>query len=243
MKIIPAIDLYQNNCVRLTQGQFDHLTVYSNSPEITALEFQTMGATWLHIVDLDGAKTGEATNTASIKKILQTIRIPIQVGGGIRSLSRAEELLALGVSRIILGTAAIEQWDLLETLVSRYNNQIIVGIDAANGIVKTRGWQTSSFITSIELVKKLETIGVKTIVYTDIAKDGMLEGPNLEMYRQLKDRATIGIIASGGITTIADLQALGALGLEGAIVGKAHYEGKIDLKEAFQCLPNGSSPV
>jgi phosphoribosylformimino-5-aminoimidazole carboxamide ribotide isomerase len=243
MNIIPAIDLLNNQCVRLTQGDFNQITVYSNQPEEVAYMFQNMGAKQLHIVDLDGANSDHPINMISICNILKRISIPIQVGGGIRSLKRAQELLNLGVQRIIIGTAAIENLDLLETLIRLYGNRIVVAIDAHHGIVKTRGWKISTGIRSLDLVKTLETLGVQSIVYTDISKDGMLEGPNLEMYQILKQKTNIGIIASGGITTIDDLKSLKAINLEGAIVGKAYYEGKLDLKEAIRCLQEESSPV
>jgi phosphoribosylformimino-5-aminoimidazole carboxamide ribotide isomerase len=243
MILLPAIDLYNNQCVRLTQGNFDSFIVYSNSPEQVALKFEQMGVQMLHIVDLNGAKTGEATNTPSLKKILQTVSIPIQVGGGIRSIKRASELLNMGVSRIIIGTSAIENWKLLEELVLQYRDKIIVSIDAQDGIVKTRGWATTTGIQATDLVKTLESIGIQTIVYTDISKDGMLSGPNIEMYRTLKNKSNIKIIASGGVTSLDDLHTLSSLGLAGAIVGKAYYEGFIDIKEAVLCLQNESSPV
>lgn len=243
MNLLPAIDLYNNQCVRLTQGKFDSFTVYSNTPEEVALKFEQMGAKMLHIVDLNGAKTGEAINTPSIKKILQTVSIPIQVGGGIRSIKRASDLLDMGVSRIIIGTSAIENWKLLEELVLNYREKIIVSIDAQDGIVKTRGWLTSSGIQATNLVKTLEVIGVKTIVYTDISKDGMLSGPNFEMYRALKNKTKIEIIASGGVSSLDDLRKLSSMGLFGAIVGKAYYEGKIDIVEALACLQEESSLV
>ncbi|MDP2425835.1 MAG: 1-(5-phosphoribosyl)-5-[(5-phosphoribosylamino)methylideneamino]imidazole-4-carboxamide isomerase [Candidatus Izemoplasmatales bacterium] len=243
MILLPAIDLYNNQCVRLTQGNFDSFIVYSNSPEQVALKFEQMGVRMLHIVDLNGAKTGEAINTPSIKKILQTVSIPIQVGGGIRSIKRASELLDMGVSRIIIGTSAIENWKLLEELVLQYREKIIVSIDAQDGIVKTRGWVTSTGIQATDLVKTLESIGIQTIVYTDISKDGMLKGPNIEMYKTLKNKSNIGIIASGGVTSLEDLATLSSLGLVGAIVGKAYYEGLIDIEEAIACLQKESSPV
>lgn len=243
MKIIPAIDLLNNQCVRLTQGDFDQVTIYSNSPDEIASMFQEMGATSLHIIDLDGARSGDPINIKSIEKIIQKIDIPIQVGGGIRTLERAKMLLDLGVSKIIIGTIAIENLNLLETLIKSYGPRIMVSIDAEQGIVKTRGWKISSGIKSIDLIKTLEDIGVSSIIYTDIAKDGMLEGPNFEMYETLKKNSKIGIIASGGITSFEDLKRLKSIPLEGAIVGKAYYEGKIDLKEAIRCLPEESFPV
>ncbi len=243
MNIIPAIDLLNNQCVRLTQGDFNQVKIYSNQPEEVAYMFQMMGAKQLHIIDLDGANTDDPINMISIRNIIKRISIPVQVGGGIRTLERAQMLLELGVQRIIIGTAAIENLNLLQTLISLYGNRIVVSIDAHHGIVKTRGWKISTGIKSIDLVKTLESIGVQSIVYTDISKDGMLEGPNLDMYQVLKQQTKIGIIASGGITTIEDLKSLQAIHLEGAIVGKAYYEGKIDLKEAIRCLQDESSPV
>ena len=243
MIVLPAIDLYNNQCVRLTQGRFEEIKIYSSEPELLAKQFELMGAKMIHIVDLNGAKTGTAVNLPTIVKILQNVSIPIQVGGGIRSFEQAKQLLELGVARIILGTSAIENWRLLEELVLHYGERIVVSIDAENGIVKTRGWQTNSGIRVLDVVQTLERLHVQTIVYTDIAKDGMLEGPNFDMYRQLQKKSKLRIIASGGLFSIDDLKHLQFLALEGAIIGKAYYEGKLDFKEAILCLQNESSPA
>lgn len=243
MKLLPAIDLLDNRCVRLTQGDFERVTVYKDAPEEIAAMFESMGADMLHLVDLDGARTGNSINRISIEKIRNRVRIPIEVGGGIRTLEQAEAWLSLGVDRIILGTVAIESLTLLETLVKTYKDRIVVSIDADQGIVKTRGWKISTGILACDLMKTLEDVGVKTVIYTDIQKDGMLEGPNFPIYESLVQKTTIKIIASGGIASIDDLVKLKKIGLEGAIVGKAYYEGKIDLKEAIRCLQDASSPA
>ena len=236
MKILPAIDLFEGKCVRLTQGDYHQVMVYAEKPEEVALTFQQLGATYLHIVDLNGAKEGSPQNQKTIKGILSKVCIPIQVGGGIRHIRDAKMLLDLGVDRIIIGTSAIEDISFLKSLVETYKDKIAVGIDAKDGFVQTRGWIKDTKIDSIVFIKQLELIGVKTIIYTDISKDGMLQGPNFEIYRKLSQMTHINIIASGGVSSLDDLKKLHEIGLYGAIVGKAYYEKKLDLKEAIQCL-------
>lgn len=242
MILYPAIDLKANRCVRLVQGDFSTVKVYDQNPLNIANKWMAQGATYLHVIDLDSAESNRPVNLPTIKAIAE-LDIPIQVGGGIRSLDRAKTLLNLGVDRIIIGTMAIDNLDLLKTLVEQYPKRIIVSIDAIKGIVTTHGWQNQSTTKTIELAQKLESIGVQTIVYTDIEKDGMLSGPNFEDYEALVQKTNLEIIASGGVTTLSDLIRLKKIGVHGAIIGKALYERKIDLKEALLCLQDASSLV
>jgi phosphoribosylformimino-5-aminoimidazole carboxamide ribotide isomerase len=243
MIIFPAIDLRNGKCVRLAQGKFDDAIVYSDSPVEVAKSFENDGAKYLHIVDLNGAETNDNANLETIKEIIKNIFIPIQVGGGIRSLEKAKKILDLGVSRIIIGTSAIEDFELLKNLVGLYQEKVIVSIDANHQKVATRGWTTQTDIHAIDLSKKLEKIGIKTIVYTDISKDGMMQGPNFEDYLELSKKTNLNIIASGGVSSLNDVLKLNEIGLYGAIIGKAIYESKINLKEAILCLQNESYPV
>ena len=236
MIIYPAIDLKDNQCVRLSQGDFNKVKVYCDNPLEMAMKFEAEGATYLHLVDLDGAKSEEIVNRQSIENIVRNIGIPVQVGGGIRSEKRVKELLDIGVDRVILGTVAVENQSLLRDLILKYGDKIIVSIDAIYGMVALRGWEVLSEVNSLDLCKQLEDLGVKTIVYTDISKDGMLVGPNFEAYKMLNENTSLNVIASGGVSSIDDIKELSTMNTYGAIVGKALYESKILLKEAFQCL-------
>jgi len=238
MIIFPAIDLKDGKCVRLTKGKFDSSVVYSNSPIDIAKSFEKDGAKYIHIVDLNGAQTDHIINFQIIKEIVKSVNIPIQVGGGIRTIERARTMLDAGVQRIIIGTAAIENIELLQLLVKEYKDRVIVSIDATNQLVATRGWQNLTEINAIDLSKKLAEIGIKTIVYTDISKDGMMEGPNFFDYEELQNKTNLCIIASGGVTSLEDVMKLKKIGLYGAIIGKAIYESKINLKEAIECSQN-----
>jgi phosphoribosylformimino-5-aminoimidazole carboxamide ribotide isomerase len=238
MILFPAIDIKDQKCVRLMQGDFNQSTVYDDNPLSVAQSFERDGASFLHIVDLNGASDDLSSNESIIKTIAQTVNIPIQVGGGIRSLSKVARLLSYGVNRVILGTMAIEDVELLGTLANKFPGQIIVSIDAKHGLIKTRGWKQSTQIKAIDLCKQLEAIGIKTIVYTDISKDGMLSGPNFEDYQMLKVNTNLNIIASGGISSLEDIKQLNEIGLYGAITGKAIYEKRFTVKEAIRCLKN-----
>ncbi|MDO9629835.1 MAG: 1-(5-phosphoribosyl)-5-[(5-phosphoribosylamino)methylideneamino]imidazole-4-carboxamide isomerase [Acholeplasmataceae bacterium] len=238
MIIFPAIDLKDGLCVRLSQGKFDSSIVYSNSPLEIAKRFEKDGAEFIHIVDLNGAEKNNPINFEAIKSIVENINIPIQVGGGIRSMNQAQKLLDIGVSRIIIGTSAIEDFELLERLVEKYQERVIVSIDAYHQKVFTRGWKTETDVSIIDLSKKLEKIGIKTIVYTDISKDGMMQGPNFDDYIELSKKTNLKIIASGGVSELKDVLKLNEIGLYGAIIGKALYESKINLKEVIACLQN-----
>jgi phosphoribosylformimino-5-aminoimidazole carboxamide ribotide isomerase len=236
MIIFPAIDIKENKCVRLSQGDFSKVKTYSNEPFDMALKWKNEGASFLHIVDLDGARSEEIINKKSIEKIAKSIGIPIQVGGGIRSEEKIKNFIDMGVARVIIGTIAVENKDLLKELISKYKEKLIISIDAKDGKVALRGWEVISEVDSIDLCKELEEIGIKTIVYTDISKDGMLEGPNFDIYKILSEKTSLNIIASGGISSIDDIKKLKDMNIYGAIVGKALYDNKLELKEALKCL-------
>jgi phosphoribosylformimino-5-aminoimidazole carboxamide ribotide isomerase len=236
MIIFPAIDIKDNKCVRLSQGDFNKVKTYSNEPFDMALKWKSEGASFLHIVDLDGARSEEIINKKSIEKIAENIGLPIQVGGGIRSEEKIKSFIDMGVKRVIIGTIAVENKELLKELVSKYKEKLIVSIDAKDGKVALRGWEVISEVDSIDLCKELEEIGIKTIVYTDISKDGMLEGPNFDIYKILSQKTSLNIIASGGISSIDDIKRLKDMNIYGAIVGKALYDNKIELKEVLKCL-------
>lgn len=232
MIIFPAIDILNGQCVRLIQGDYNQEKVYSNLPVDMAKQWEEKGAAYIHIVDLDGAKTGDSINKEIITEIARTVNIPVQVGGGIRTLDIISYYLENGIERVIIGTAAINDPAFLKAAVEKHGKHIAVSLDARNGYVATDGWTDTSDVTALDLVKKLETIGVQTIVYTDIAKDGMLQGPNLEEQQTINEATTIDVIASGGVTTKEDVENLQALNVYGTIIGKALYDGKL----AFETL-------
>lgn len=231
MIIFPAIDIRGGKCVRLYQGKYDKETVYNNDPVVIAEKWEKLGARYLHIVDLDGALTGELVNKGLIKEIVENVDIPIQVGGGIRTLDRAKEILDLGVERIIVGTSAIKKEGFVEELVRVFDKKIVVSIDAKNGYVCVDGWTNSSDMRAVDFAKELERKGVNTIVYTDISKDGTMIGPNFLELKNLKNNTNMNIIASGGIGSKEDIDKLKKMELYGAITGKALYEGKLSLEE------------
>ncbi|MEB9626490.1 MULTISPECIES: 1-(5-phosphoribosyl)-5-[(5-phosphoribosylamino)methylideneamino]imidazole-4-carboxamide isomerase [Bacillus] len=234
MEIFPAIDLKEGRCVRLYQGEFSKETVMNEDPVAQAIIFEKFGAKRLHIVDLDGAVAGESLNLSVIERICKAVRIPVQVGGGIRSLVAVEKLFSVGVDKVILGTAALYDKTFLEEAVLLYNEKIIVGIDAKNGFVATRGWLDVSEISYIDLAKQMEKIGVQTIVFTDISKDGTLAGPNIEQLELLQKSVAIRLIASGGVASIQDVKKLNDMNIYGVIIGKALYEKTIDLEEVLE---------
>ncbi|WP_434799577.1 1-(5-phosphoribosyl)-5-[(5-phosphoribosylamino)methylideneamino]imidazole-4-carboxamide isomerase [Terrisporobacter vanillatitrophus] len=233
MIIFPAIDIKDNKCVRLLQGDFNKVNIYGDDPSQMAEKWEEKGAEFIHIVSLNGARGEGNINDESIKKILQSVNIPIQIGGGVRDEKRIEDLLAMGVNRVIIGSMAVKNKELLKDLVKKYKEKIVVSIDAKNGKVAIEGWEEVSTLDSIELCKELEEIGVKTIVYTDISKDGMMIGPNFHIYEKLSKETNLDIIASGGVTTLEDVKKLNLMNLYGAIIGKSLYENKIELKEAL----------
>ncbi len=236
MIIFPAIDLRDGKCVRLVQGDFGRETVYSDDVAATALKWQNSGAKFLHVVDLDGARAGSPKNLDAIKKILDAVTIPIEVGGGVRSLDDIERLLTLGVRRVILGSVAVENPSLVAEAVARFGSRIVVGIDARGGLVAVHGWERSSTVTADDLARRIVTAGVKTIIYTDISRDGMLSGVDAEVFARLAKSSGAQIVASGGVKSIEDIRALKAVetqGVVGVIVGKAIYTGALDLSVAI----------
>ena len=239
MEIIPAIDLLDGACVRLHQGDYDQVTRFSDDPVAQARSWEEQAASRLHLVDLDGAKRGEPVNDEAVRANTTALDIPGQRGGGVRSLERASELLACGLDRVILGTVAIEQPALVVDLAKRYPGQIVVGIDAKNGRVATRGWIEQSDVLATDLAQRFSDAGIAAIITTDIATDGTLAGPNLEALRTMAQASTVPVIASGGIGCMADLLSLlplEVLGVSGVIVGRALYDGRVDLAESIQAL-------
>ena len=235
MIIFPAIDLRGGKCVRLIQGDFAKETIYSDDPQATALRWRASCAKFLHVVDLDGARAGSPQNLDAIKKILDAVDIPLEVGGGIRTLDDAEKLLSLGVRRVILGSVAVEKPALVAEAVRHFGDKIVVGIDARGGIVAVHGWEKSSGVAASDLAKQIVAAGVKTIIYTDISKDGMMSGVNAAAFAQLAKSSGAQIVASGGVKSIEDIRALKAVessGVVGVIVGKAIYTGALDLAAA-----------
>ncbi len=236
MIIYPAIDLKNKKCVRLVQGRDEDTTIYSESPVEMAQQWESKGAKALHLVDLDRAIHGTSENLEVIASIVKALTIPVQVGGGIRSFEAAQELLDIGCARIILGTKAFSDKSLLSELVDKFGVKVVVSVDTKGGKVAVSGWTENTDKDELEFLKELEAIGVKNIVYTDIAKDGMMLGPNLEALNKILSATTMGVIASGGVTTKEDVMALRQLeqdGLVGAIIGKALYEGTIKLEEVI----------
>jgi len=233
MKIFPAIDLKGGKCVRLFQGEFMSAKVVGEDPLQTALNFMNKGAEYLHMVDLDGALKGSIENLNSINKIINDLKIPIQLGGGIRSLDTIDMLITKGLSRVILGTAALNNPSLVKEAVKKYGDKIAIGIDARDGFVAVEGWQKSSKVEYIDFAKQMESIGIKTIIFTDISRDGTLSGPNFEATGKMNDEVTCDIIASGGMKCIEDIKKLKKMNIYGAIIGKALYSGNISLEQAI----------
>jgi phosphoribosylformimino-5-aminoimidazole carboxamide ribotide isomerase len=243
MIIFPAIDLRKGRCVRLIRGDIRDETVYSENPVSMAKHWQSRGAPWLHVVDLDGALEGEPRNHEHIYAIVKALKIPVQVGGGVRDFETLKKLLDRGVRRVILGTGAAQDEKFLKRALEKYGDRIVVGIDAKDGFLALKGWVETSKLKAVEFAKKMQSFGVQTIIYTDIKKDGMLAGPNVKACQEMVHALKIPVIASGGVTTIRDIERLRRLeskGLAGAIVGKALYSGALDLKAAIAAA---SGPV
>ncbi|MFA6428465.1 MAG: 1-(5-phosphoribosyl)-5-[(5-phosphoribosylamino)methylideneamino]imidazole-4-carboxamide isomerase [Candidatus Buchananbacteria bacterium] len=234
MTIIPAIDILNGQAVRLYQGNYQQKTVVNRDPLAQALIWQKLGATLIHLVDLDGAKNGRPTNFTLIKKIIATLNIPIQVGGGIRTKKDIEAYLAAGAQNVILGSAAIKNPQLLRLVSQKYGQIIVVAIDAHNNLVMTGGWLESSQLKIFDLVKKVTELGIKKIIFTDITRDGTLTQPNYQLLTKLIKQTNLSIVASGGIASLAQIKRLTRLGIKEAIVGQALYSGRIDFRQAQQ---------
>jgi len=233
MKIFPAIDIISGSVVRLTQGDYGKVDKYSRTPVEAAAEFYSKGAKYLHIVDLDGAKDGTLSNFSSISEVIKATAMFVEVGGGIRDESRIERYLSAGVSRVILGTAAINNFPFLVDMVKKYSEKIAVGIDAKSSFVAVDGWTTVTKVESVSFCEKVRDIGVKTVIYTDIEKDGAMKGTNLDIYKRLSLINGLDIVASGGISSLSEIIPPKEMGISSAIVGKAIYEGKLKLEDVL----------
>ncbi len=233
MEIIPAIDIKDGRCVRLFQGDYSQETVFSEDPVAVALDWQAQEACRIHVVDLDGAASGEVCNRAVVEAIVKQVSVPVQLGGGIRDEATVSSLLGIGIGRVILGTAAVEQPELVERLCDKFGEAIVVGIDARDGHVAIHGWQKGTGISALELCRRMADMGMRRLIYTDIKRDGTLTEPDFKAIAELVDSLDLPVIAAGGISTLGHLRKLGELGVEGAIVGKALYTGDIDLREAL----------
>lgn len=234
MLIFPAIDLYDKKAVRLFKGDYNNMTVYSDNPPEIAEDFRIKGATNIHIVDLEGAKSGLTPNIDIIEKITKTSGLDVEIGGGIRSMETVDKYIAIGVKRVILGTAAIKDNEFLKAAVKKYGEKIAVGADIRDGCVAIHGWTETTDTDCFDFCEKMQDLGVKTVICTDISKDGAMQGTNLELYKQLSERFNINIIASGGVSTVDDVKKLAQMNLYGAIIGKAYYTGAIDISEAVE---------
>ena len=234
MLIYPAIDLYQGKAVRLYKGDYAQMTVYSDNPPEIGLNFTAKGASHIHLVDLEGAKTGETPNFDTVLAIKTATGAFCEIGGGIRSMDVIQRYLSVGLDRVILGTAAVTEPGFVEEAVKKYGDQIAVGIDIKDGFVAIKGWTEKSALDAMDFAAKMREIGVKTLICTDISKDGAMEGANHSLYRTLKDQFSMNIIASGGVSSLEDVKKLAAMEIHGAIVGKAYYTGAMDLKEAIE---------
>jgi phosphoribosylformimino-5-aminoimidazole carboxamide ribotide isomerase len=231
MQIYPAIDLRGGYCVRLRQGDYSQETIFDNDPVGVARRWETQGADWLHIVDLDGAKQGQPVNGDAIRRIRKAVRIPCQVGGGLRDDSHVEQLLSWGVDRVVLGTRALQDPAWLRGVCERHPGKIVLGLDSRSGLVATHGWLETSEQTVIVVARQATAWPLAAIVYTDVMRDGMLEGPNFAALAELRSAVPTPILASGGVTTLDDIRALAALDLAGCIIGRALYEGRLDLRQ------------
>lgn len=241
MKIFPAIDIMNGGCVRLFQGDYGRKTAYAVTPYGAAEKFCGEGASYLHIVDLDGARYGRAANAAVIKEIVSSFGLKVEVGGGIRTFGQIEDYLSAGAYRVILGTAALKDRGFLLKAAALYGDRIAVGVDAKNGFVAVKGWREVTGADAVAFCGELAAVGVKDVIYTDISRDGSLDGVNTEIYGRLMKTDGLKITASGGISSAADISALAALGLDGAVLGKALYENVLSLKEALAAAEVGNA--
>ena len=238
MIIFPAIDLFSGRAVRLFKGDYANMTVYSECPSDVAVDFKNAGAEWMHVVDLEGAKDGTTPNLSVVEEIVKRSGLKVEIGGGIRSLEVLDKYFSVGVSRAILGTAAVTDEDFLRQALAKHGDKIAVGADVKDGYIAIKGWVEQSEYTLDAFFDKMQTLGVKTVICTDISKDGAMKGTNLPLYRELSKKYTIDIIASGGVSSIDDVKELARMDLYGAIIGKAYYTGAIDLKEAIKVGKN-----
>lgn len=234
MFLFPAIDLYEGKAVRLLKGEYDKMTIYSEHPEEIAEDFYNQGARHIHIVDLEGAKDGTTPNISVVEKIIKKTPMFSEIGGGIRNIETVEKYLSIGVDRVILGTAAVNDEAFLIEAVKRFGDKIAVGVDVKDGYVAIKGWTEKSEFTCFDFCQKMKDIGVKTIICTDISKDGAMQGTNHELYKELSERFDMQITASGGVSSIDDVERLSNLGIYGAIIGKAYYTGAISIKQAIE---------
>ena len=234
MYIYPAIDLYGGKAVRLYKGDYAQMTIYSENPAEVAKDFAAAGAKHIHLVDLEGAKVGKPANLQTIAKIIAAADLFVEVGGGIRDMETVESYLSIGVDRVILGTAAVTDPDFLETALKKYGEKIAVGVDLKDGYVAIKGWTEKSELTADAFFARMETLGVKTVICTDISRDGAMKGTNRELYKEISSQYDLDLIASGGVSTLEDVAALKEMDIHGAIIGKAYYIGAIDLKTAVE---------
>ena len=234
MKLYPAIDLYEGKAVRLYKGEYQQMTVYNENPLEVAMDFQNAGAECIHLVDLEGAKFGTTSNLPVIEKIVKATKLFVEVGGGIRTMQTIESYLAIGVNRVILGTAAVTDRAFLEAALQKYGEKVAVGVDLKDGYVAIKGWTEKSQWTADAFFSDLEKLGVSTVICTDISRDGAMQGTNRDLYKELSSKYKIQLSASGGVSDLGDVQALNAMNLHGAIIGKAYYTGALDLKKALE---------
>ena len=234
MIIFPAIDLYEGKAVRLLKGDYDKMTVYSDNPASVAAEFRNMGATHIHLVDLEGAKNGATPNIETVRKIKAECGLFAEIGGGVRSMETVEAYIGAGIDRVILGTAAVTDEKFLVDAIKEYGGRIAVGADIKDGRVAIKGWTEKSEYTCFDFFDKMQKIGVETVICTDVSKDGAMQGTNVELYRELSEKFSINICASGGVSSIDDVRRLRSLDLYGTIIGKAYYTGAVSLKEAIE---------
>jgi phosphoribosylformimino-5-aminoimidazole carboxamide ribotide isomerase len=234
MLIFPAIDLYGGKAVRLFKGDYQQMTIYNNNPLEVARDFEAKGAEWVHLVDLEGAKEGTTPNIGVVESIAKSTSLKCEIGGGIRNMETVERYFAAGVSRVILGTAAVTDEAFLKAAVDKYGEKIAVGVDIKDGMVAIKGWIEKSEYNAFDFCDKMQNIGVKTVICTDISKDGAMKGANHSLYRELSEKFDMQIVASGGVSSMDDVKKLAELDIYGAIIGKAYYTGAIDLREAIE---------
>lgn len=234
MYIFPAIDLYDAKAVRLYKGDYDKMTVYSDDPARVAETFESLGAEYLHLVDLEGAKLGKPANLDTIKKITEHTNLFTEVGGGIRNMETASAYIESGVDRIILGTSAVSDEDFLKEALKNFGDKVAVGVDIKDGFVAIKGWTEKSTLSAEDFLEKMQSLGVKTVICTDISRDGAMQGSNNELYKNLGERFDIQLVASGGVSSIDDIRTLKGMSMYAAIIGKAYYIGAINLKEAIE---------